>query len=268
MKNHLKCALCSSEALEWESDLYTVCPACGTISQAHPESVGQQDYHQEIYHHGITSVERRWMRLIEEWAGDGKRLLDLGCGNGAFLDLAQSRGWQAVGIEKNHSSVDEARALGLSVAEADLDEWAVEDPGVYDVVRIWYVLEHVRRPGNLLRQASKAVKTGGLLVLAVPNDAGRLSRCVMKSPDDRFWEHPLHLHHFPPFGLEKWIGELGFELVLGESTRPAELMRGGNLPLNEAWEAAREAAPQLCRIFYKLGVGRGREMILRKTDLK
>jgi SAM-dependent methyltransferase len=145
-----------------------------------------------------------------------------------------------------------------------LDEWAAEEAGYYRVVRLWYVLEHIRQPGRLLRQALKVLRDGGLLVVGVPNDAGQLSRRLMRAPEDRFWEHTLHLHHFPPFGLEEWIRGLGYDLILGEASRPAELMRGGSLPLNETWEEAREAVPELCRIFYKLGVGRGRELIFRK----
>ena len=260
-----RCALCESPKIERETDSYLVCPACGTLSQVDPKESPLSDIPDDIYHHEATSPDKRWLSLTLERAGRPGRLLDLGCGNGAFTGLAREAGWEVRGVEKNPASVSAARELGLDVEEADLDEWTAPGGERFDAVRIWYVLEHVRQPGRLIKQAETALKPGGLMLIAVPNDAGWLSRRVMESPDDRFWEHPLHLHHFPPFGLEEWLGKIGFELILAEATRPTELMRGGKLPLLQAWEKAREAAPELCRVFYRLGVGRGRELLLRKN---
>jgi len=120
-------------------------------------------------------------------------------------------------------------------------------------------------PAGCFDRLSRPSSPGGLLLVAIPNDGGWLSRLVMKSPEDRFWEDALHLNHFPPFGLERWIESLGFTLEIAEATRPTELMRGGTLPLYETWEAARTLDPALSRLFYKLGVGRGREMAFRRT---
>jgi hypothetical protein len=53
------------------------------------------------------------------------------------------------------------------------------------------------------------------------------------------------------------------DLAIGESGRPTELMRDGNLPLSETWERIRALDPGLSRLFYQLGVGQSREMIFR-----
>lgn len=162
------------------------------------------------------------------------------------------------GVEASAAMVQDARSRGCDVHCADLDEWT--SGGGFDVVRLWFVLEHVRRPGRLLAEGMRSLATRGLLVIAVPNDAGWLSRRVMTSPEDRFWEHPLHLHHFPPFGLERWVESHGYSIEIGESGRPAELMLGGTLPLCQVWDETRAVRPGLSRLFYQLGVGRTREI--------
>ncbi len=256
------CALCGYSPVELETESYVVCPQCGTLSQAAVPKVLRIDESARLYSHGISWIDTRWLDLIEATGTPGRRLLDLGCGNGAFMDLAVQRGWTAAGVEASAEMVQNARDRGQDVRCADVDQWTAD--GAYDLVRLWFVLEHIREPGRLLREATRSLAPRGLLVVAVPNDAGWLSRRMMESPDDRFWEHPLHLNHFPPFGLERWLESVGYTLEVAEVGRPAELMRGGSLPLNHVWEETRATNPKLSRLFYQLGIGRSREIVLRR----
>jgi SAM-dependent methyltransferase len=256
------CRLCGSAALQNEFPGYSTCLDCGTLSQfPFPEAVQFEQSMQ--YEHEIKPYEQRWLPLIEELNPPVRSLLDLGAGNGCFIDVATRSGWDAHGLEGSPGMVDSACAAGRDVCLQDLDCWKYEGLQ-FGAVRIWFVLEHVRHPGHVLMQALRALLPGGLLLISIPNDANWLSRCVMRDAENRFWEHPLHLHHFPPFGLEDWLKKQGLDLVIGESGRPTELMRDGNLPLFETWERTRSLDPGLSRLFYQLGVGRSRDMIFRK----
>lgn len=269
MTTEKTCLLCGGDDLELETADYVRCPACLTISQRSPSERAKRETAPETYEHGVSQVDHRWLRLISEQfdqLSKDRSMLDLGCGNGAFIGLAAEQGWRVTGVEESEYLAARGEEAGLDIERKSLEQWAQGQGGSYDVVRLWYVLEHVNRPGEILRAAVNTLKPGGLLVIAVPNEAGWLSRLVMKSEDDRYWEHPLHIHHYPPFGLERHIESLGCETVLAEASRPTDLMRNANLPLNETWEQAREKVPELCRIFYQLGVGRGREIIFRKNN--
>jgi SAM-dependent methyltransferase len=261
-----RCPLCGYDRLAEETDEFAYCSRCKTLTRINPDDSAKDDYPDEFYSHDLLLSEKRWLRIIEDHSPTDSRksLLDLGCGNGAFMEHAAGNGWQTVGVEENPTMVDLGRQKNLNIRQSDLDTFEWPGEWSFDVVRIWFALEHIRQPGELLGNAVKHLIQNGLLAVAVPNDAGRLSRLVMKNPEDRFWEHPLHLHHFPPFGLERWIEDLGFELLAGEADRPTELMRDKNLPLQQAWSKARETVPELCRIFYELGVGRTRELLFRK----
>jgi SAM-dependent methyltransferase len=256
------CRLCGSTALQNEFPGYATCLDCGTLARFPlPEAIPFEESMR--YEHEIQPNELRWLPLVEELNPPVRSLLDLGAGNGCFIEAAVQRGWQALGLEGSPGLVDSARAAGRDVCLQDLDYWKYEGPQ-FGAVRIWFVLEHVCYPGHVLNQSLRALLPGGLFLISVPNDANWLSRRVMRHAEDRFWEHPLHMHHFPPFGLETWLQQQGLDLVLGESGRPTELMRDRNLPLFETWERIRSLDPSLSRLFYQLGVGRSRDMIFRK----
>lgn len=255
------CCLCGGGSLQSESPGYSSCRDCGAISQSPPPASIQ--FQESVrYEHQVQPSELRWLQLVEEQNPPARTLIDLGAGDGGFVEAASLRGWEASGLEGSPEVVASARAAGRPIVHQDLDAWMHTGPRA-GVVRLWFVLEHVRRPGHILEQARAALLPGGLLLVAVPNDANWLSRRVMRDDNDCFWEHPLHLHHFPPYGLEDLLKARGFELVIAEAGRPTELMRGGNLPLHETWERIRALDPSLSRLFYQLGVGRSRELLLR-----
>jgi 2-polyprenyl-3-methyl-5-hydroxy-6-metoxy-1,4-benzoquinol methylase len=96
------------------------------------------------------------------------RLLDVGCGSGAFLLRAQDMGWDVVGCEPDREAVQTCRSQGLSVFCGDAFDGQLED-GSFDVVTMSHVIEHVRNPASLLRRGFDLLRPGGVLWLALPN---------------------------------------------------------------------------------------------------
>jgi len=95
------------------------------------------------------------------------RLLDVGCGNGVFLQRAAQAGWDVKGIEPDARAVDAARRTGLDVIEGTLD--SVGDLGMFDVITASHVIEHVHDPSAFLRQIFERLRPGGRVWLATPN---------------------------------------------------------------------------------------------------
>jgi 2-polyprenyl-3-methyl-5-hydroxy-6-metoxy-1,4-benzoquinol methylase len=105
----------------------------------------------------------------------GASVLDIGCGRGAFLaKVKQHRSDKVTGIELNKSAAKFARERGISVVETLIGDHAKQNSGAYDVVTAFQVLEHIADPMPFLRDCISAVKVGGLLILAVPNNAAFL----------------------------------------------------------------------------------------------
>jgi 2-polyprenyl-3-methyl-5-hydroxy-6-metoxy-1,4-benzoquinol methylase len=127
------------------------------------------------------------------------RLLDVGCGAGAFLERMQSFGWTVTGLDY---AADVARRVeqrtGIKVHAGTLPH-ADLAPQSFDAVTMWHVLEHVPHPRQLVEAAAKLLRPGGLLVIEVPNIE---SRTFAEFREHWFGlELPRHFQHFSPKNL-------------------------------------------------------------------
>ncbi|MCW3067366.1 MAG: hypothetical protein JWN32_4538 [Solirubrobacterales bacterium] len=100
----------------------------------------------------------------------GRRLLDVGCGMGFFLERASVDGWDSWGCEP---SPWWAEAAGRRVGAGRVFRGRVEDMAErraeFDLVTAWDVLEHVFDPLPFLRRIAELLAPGGRLFLRTPN---------------------------------------------------------------------------------------------------
>jgi 2-polyprenyl-3-methyl-5-hydroxy-6-metoxy-1,4-benzoquinol methylase len=122
-----------------------------------------------------------------------RRVLEIGCGEGAFLQQLGDNGIESEGIELNPSAVAIARQKGLPVRRADLHELSRETPQAFDAVCSFQVLEHVVDPREFLESAVRLTRPGGKLIVAVPNQASFLRD---------YWS----LLNMPPHHMTQWTG--------------------------------------------------------------
>jgi len=140
------------------------------------------------------------------------RVLDIGCGKGAFLRSFRDHRpeWHCVGIEPSREEAELARCDGhLEVHEGMLGS-APLDRESFDLVAIMHVFEHVPRPLETLHQIRDLLKPGGMLFIEVPNTADL----------NMFYDLLLfeHLYHFTPETLVWLLSREGFEVVVHESS--------------------------------------------------
>ena len=159
----------------------------------------------------ISVLEHGKLRYLASDKIVGKRLLEIGCGKGRFLEVAKKRGFQIYGIEPSPRSFAFASArLGNSVAPIGLEEIdkVSEFPSEYDYVMLWHVLEHLNDPGEVLTQIKGLLVGEGRIVIAVPNFASSQARFGKAD-----WYHldpPRHVHHFTPDSLGILAVDKGF----------------------------------------------------------
>lgn len=96
----------------------------------------------------------------------GARVLDVGCGAGTFLKVAQDAGFVATGLDVSPAAAAICRGKGLS---AEAGDFLTHHPSTaYDIVTFWDVLEHLRTPHAFLAHAAALVGPGGLVIGKVP----------------------------------------------------------------------------------------------------
>ena len=100
------------------------------------------------------------------------QLLDVGCAYGPFLKEAAEAGFEVTGIDPVESAVAYVRGtLGFSAFSGSFESYE-SDPELFDVITMWYVVEHFADTDLILRKAAGLLKPGGVLALSTPNLKG------------------------------------------------------------------------------------------------
>jgi len=194
-----------------------------TLSQFH-------DFHEGYYEYGNLSEKsqtrtefERGLQLLERHLGfaPGKKILDVGFGNGFFLALAKQRGWQVDGDDTSAVNATNAkRKYGLILHTGKLGNLNVPE-GSYDAISFWDVIEHFSAPHVPLAQAGKLLKEGGYLLIGVPHDRSFLmylasllyllsgSKVSVGVRKIYFLEHVAYYFKKP---LESLMNQNGFQL--------------------------------------------------------
>jgi SAM-dependent methyltransferase len=135
------------------------------------------------------------------------RLLDFGCGNGAFASWMAQAGYDAVGLEP-FSLGKPTEGERLLLIREPLES-AAPRLGRFDVITLWHVLEHVPRPVDVLKRLEGLLAPDGVLIVSVPNFQSWQSRLFRGS-----WFHldpPRHIIHFEADTLENCLREARLE---------------------------------------------------------
>jgi SAM-dependent methyltransferase len=148
----------------------------------------------------------RALEDVERLCGAPGRVLDIGSSVGTFLDVAQRRGWTVAGVEPG----ERARALSRETYGLEL----VPDLGVlggeqFDLVTFWEVVEHTKRPGELLALAGSLVADGGVLMSLVGGNAGSIANRIMRASSAAF--DFARLWYFTPSSYHRLLDQSGLE---------------------------------------------------------
>jgi SAM-dependent methyltransferase len=125
----------------------------------------------------VPQYERDIVRMREK--GATGRLLDIGCGMGEFLDVADRSGFTVTGIEPSPTA-SEIASKRHSVIPGELLDLDLAGRR-FDTVTLWSVLEHVLSPADVLSRVSALTEPGGILALRVPDVRSAASPALSRS---------------------------------------------------------------------------------------
>jgi methionine biosynthesis protein MetW len=114
--------------------------------------------------------DRTTMEVIARLVPSGARVLDLGCGDGALLELLQrERGCSGYGVEIADANVLACARRGVNVIQLNLEEGlSMFDDGSFDVVLQVDTLQHLRNAETMLVETARVGRIG---IVAFPNFA-------------------------------------------------------------------------------------------------
>ncbi len=148
---------------------------------------------------------RRYRELLASWGAQvrGRRLLDVGCGDGHLVAVANESGWSARGIDMAEGAIEVARAWGIPCARLDFFDRSLDEER-FDVIYMSELVEHVPTPGSFLGRAESLLAPGGLVYLTTPNFDALARRALGGAWANIHFEH---LGYFNQRSLETLVNK-------------------------------------------------------------
>jgi len=162
------------------------CNTCGLVRSdpiADPGLLAQLYLQSSFtYTDEVTDLKHTYSQYLAELDNYGARksaLLEIGCGNGFFLQQALTQGYQSVrGVEPSRAAVSQAPPEVREGIVCDLMRPGLFGPGEFDVICLFQVFDHVPEPGALLDACLAALRPGGLVLSLNHNVAAVSARLL------------------------------------------------------------------------------------------
>lgn len=152
--------------------------------------------------------------------GSGRKVLDIGCGNGALTAKLAGSGTDATGIDFSESGIERARQSypHVSFRAHQIDEPLPDElRGCFDVVVSAEVIEHLFLPRKLFQRASEALVDSGLFIVTTPyHGYVKNLALALTGRFDQHWQTTSdygHIKHFSQATLGQLAQDCGFEPV-------------------------------------------------------
>jgi SAM-dependent methyltransferase len=157
--DYLRCSSCRSSFL-------SPLPTEDEFALMYDQSAYHDCFYQDASEEVAASALPRLRRLLPSG-----RLLDFGCGNGAFLIVARAAGFECEGVELDPKARERASA-NSSCPVLSLEE--VREAGrAYDVIHLGDVLEHLPDPAGMMRALEPLLAEGGVFFIEGPLEDNR-----------------------------------------------------------------------------------------------
>ena len=162
------------------------------------------------YGHYINSLQdaeevKKNLAAFVPFFNDCKKVLDLGCGTGLFLQLLQDAGIQAVGVDADSVAVAQAEASGLNVIQADVLQFLKNTHESFDGIFCSHLVEHLPFADliELIEGITSCLAPEGTLLIAFPNPESLDMHLF------HFWLDPQHVRFYHPKLIEAMLAHYG-----------------------------------------------------------
>ncbi|MBN1560324.1 class I SAM-dependent methyltransferase [candidate division KSB1 bacterium] len=210
------CPVCrlNKARLKYSVDEFRIvtCRECGFVYLANPIDIAEEQANYESYfrsaelpEYGATSsdenIKGAWtinehrLRWIKSHKQTGA-LLDIGCSRGYFLRHARQQGYGVEGVEISRLAgafVSEHSNITVHICSIESE---INLAGVYDIITLWHVLEHMNDPRAALENAWSLLKPGGIIFIEVPNLHSLKFQLSSPSMKWRGGDHPRYHRSF------------------------------------------------------------------------
>jgi 2-polyprenyl-3-methyl-5-hydroxy-6-metoxy-1,4-benzoquinol methylase len=158
--------------------------------------------------------DRAWYayaRRVLPAADQAGRWVDMGCGQGEFLDLVAQDGHAGMGLDFWASNASVVCEAGRPALAADLNKGLPFQDASLDGVTLIEVIEHIVRAEDLVAELSRVIRPGGWLVVTTPNVV-HLTYRIRSLTGHPPKQEGYHYRFFTRKTLTATLAKVGFEL--------------------------------------------------------
>lgn len=150
---------------------------------------------------------KKFLEEFRDFLNPGKKVLDLGCGTGEFLNALQKLGCETWGVDLDKRAIGRAKtyfnlknlyAMGLE------EFFALSDLPKFDIITLFEVIEHIQNPKEVISGIKNILKRKGLLVLSTPSR----NRVLVNATEMDFPYH--HLSRWDETAIRNLLENNGF----------------------------------------------------------
>ena len=148
-------------------------------------------------------------KRINKFFPCGGRILDIGCNAGHFLFFLEGN-WEKYGVELSEYAANIARKKNMQIFNGELKD-AKYPSNYFDVITAFALIEHIRKPAELLREIKRILKiNGGCLIMTVDRKS---LKARFKKEGWHMYRPPFHLYLFSHNSLDNLMQNRGFEKI-------------------------------------------------------
>jgi 2-polyprenyl-3-methyl-5-hydroxy-6-metoxy-1,4-benzoquinol methylase len=220
---HTNCLFCNSTGLRplgksYEHAYLVKCSSCGLVfGKRIPSQEDLQSHYLQYTRANFISpiTIKRYEELLEKFEPYRKlnRILDVGCGDGYFLEVAKRKGWEVYGTEFTDEAVMVCRKKGILIHQGDLQLFQADQ---FDVITSFEVLEHINNGNEHLAKINSLLRNGGLFYFTTPN-FNSISRKYLRGKWNVI-EYPEHLTYYTAPAITAQLEMSGFKKLSVRTT--------------------------------------------------
>ena len=164
----------------------------------------------KVYHRVRSIMLYVKLGWIKNYHLNGRNILDIGSGTGAFLKFMKMKGWNAEGVEADETARNNALSINNVKSSTPEDFYKFKNI-TFQVITLWHVLEHLHDLHGYMTKIKQILDKDGILMIAVPNP-----ECFEARFYKEFWDGydvPRHLYHFSPVSLDYLANQYQLKII-------------------------------------------------------
>ena len=159
-----------------------------------------------------------------------EKILEIGCGTGAFCKQLKDLGKEVWAIEINSDAAEKAKEICDKVIVGDFNETYRQLPQSYfDCIFFNDVLEHLYNPWDVLCSVKSLLSENGVVIASIPNFRyiSNLITEILFDGDFRYKPEggildDTHIRFFTSKSMRWMFKEQGYDILIHEGIRPSK----------------------------------------------